>query len=102
MSPRFKPARSMLSALAFASSGAMMCSPAGAQLVQSNLELDGRTFALAPEELNRLSALGASVHTNDRGAQNRALAAARSVTNSTESRYVFALYESEIGRQRQD
>jgi predicted Zn-dependent protease len=94
--------RNMLAALAVASSFVVALSPAGAQLMRSSLELDGRTFALTPEELNRLTALAAVVHTTERGAQDRALAAARSVANSTESRYVFALYEIEIGRQRQD
>jgi tetratricopeptide (TPR) repeat protein len=102
MRPMFRLARNALSVLAVAGSGAMTLSPAGAQLIQSTLNLDGRTFSLVPEELNRLTALGAVVHTTDRGAQDRALDAARSIANSDDSRYIVALYQLEIGRQRRD
>ena len=73
-----------------------------AQLDPEQLTLDGTTFALSPDELDRLTALGGVVHTSDRGAQDRALAAARSIANSADARYVLAIYQLEIGRQRQD
>jgi predicted Zn-dependent protease len=77
-------------------------SPGGAQLGQSSLTLNGRTFSLSGIELDRLTALAGVVHTANRGAQDNALAAARSVANTPDARYVLAIYQLEIGRQRQD
>jgi tetratricopeptide (TPR) repeat protein len=82
--------------------GTLAPGPARAQSVQSSLTLNGRTFALSPLELDRLTALAHVVHTLDRGAQDRALEAARSVANGADGRYVLALYQLEIGRQRHD
>jgi tetratricopeptide (TPR) repeat protein len=98
----FRLARIALGLLAVASSAAMTFSPADAQLIQSSLTLNGITFALSPDELSRLTVLGGVVHTSDRGAQDRALAEARRVANSTDARYLLALYQVEIGRQRRD
>jgi len=89
-------------ALAVASLGVISSAPAAAQITQNSLTLNGTTFALSAMELDRLTALGHVVHTSDRGSQDRALEEARSVANSTDARHVLALYQLEIGRQRQD
>jgi hypothetical protein len=89
--------------LAFAAAfGALAPVSAGAQLSQSSLTLDGRTFAVSPEELIRLTDLGRTVHSSNRAAQDSALAAARAAVNSTDARYLLAIYQLEIGRQRRD
>ena len=95
-------ARIGLVMLAVASASGVTLAPAGAQRMQSRMELNGRTFALSAIELDRLTDLGRVVHTLNRGAQDRALDAARSVANSPDARYLLALYQLEIGRQRQD
>lgn len=82
--------------------GTMVPGSAGAQSVQRSLTLNGRTFALSEPELDRLSALAHVIHTLDRGAQDRALDEARRVANGADGRYVLAIYELEIGRQRHD
>ena len=81
--------------------GAAATGPAAAQAQQS-LNLNGRTFALSGEELARLTDLRLVVHGDNRAAQDQALAAARAVVHSPDGRYVLALYEDEIGRQRHD
>ena len=88
--------------LAILCAGPIAPAPAGAQAGQGSLTLNGVTFALSPTELNRLTALAHVVHTSDRGAQDRALAEARSVANSADGRYLLAIYQLEIGRLRQD
>jgi len=100
--PRRGCARRALLVLAGICAGAMAAAPTFAQITQNSLTLNGTTFALTPIELDRLTALGRYVHTSNRGAQDSALEAARSVANSNDSRYVLALYQLEIGRQRQD
>lgn len=95
-------ARTALGMLAVTCGGAVALAPSSAQAIQSSLTLGGRTFALAPIELDRLTDLARVVHTINRVNQDRALAAARNVANSSDARYVLAIYQLEIGRQRQD
>jgi hypothetical protein len=97
----FRFARSALVMLAVAS-GAMTFAPAGAQSVQSSLTLNGRTFNLSPTELARLGDLRQVLHTPNRAAQERAVAAARGVADRPDARYVLAVYQLEIARQWQD
>ena len=80
---------------------AMAPSLSGAQ-VQSSLNLNGRTFSLSGIELDRLLDLSRVVHDPNRPAQDHALAAAEAVVSSSDARFVLALYQLEIGRQRQD
>jgi tetratricopeptide (TPR) repeat protein len=87
---------------AAAAAGALTSASARAQISQSSLTLDGRTFAISPSELIRLTDLGRTVHSRNRGAQDSALAAARAVANSRDARYLLAIYQLEIGRLRQD
>jgi hypothetical protein len=82
--------------------GALVHGSAGAQISQSSLTLDGRAFAVSPVELARLTDLGQTVHSINRVAQDRALEAARVVANGADARYLLAIYQLEIGRQRQD
>jgi tetratricopeptide (TPR) repeat protein len=72
---------------------------AGAQ--QGRMELGGRTLALGPLEMSRLADVR-QVLNGAPGLQDRALAAARAVANSPDARYVLALYQLEVGRQRRD
>jgi hypothetical protein len=76
--------------------------PGGAQNVQSRLEMDGRTFALSADELVRLTELGNTTRSINPVAQDRALAEARRVAASADARYLLAVYQLEIGRQRRD
>jgi len=90
-------------AVAIAASAAMpIHGPAAAQGPQSSMELDGVRLVLSRDELSRLSDLNQVVHGNNRALQDRALAAAQAVANSEDARYVLALYQLEIGRQRRD
>jgi tetratricopeptide (TPR) repeat protein len=98
----FRLTRSAAIIVAILCAGALASAPAHAQIEQSSLTLNGVTFALSPEELDRLTALGHVVHTTDRGSQDRALDLARSIANSADARYILALYQFEIGRQRRD
>src|ERR1700710_1861456 len=101
MRPMFTPARRGAIMAALLCAGTTALAPARAQIRQS-LTLDGVTFALSPDELSTLAALGGIVHTSDRGAQGRALAAARSIANGRDALYLLALYQYEIGRQWHD
>ena len=89
-------------AIAFATLVPGAAGAQGAQGVQSGLTLNGRTFALSQLEQSRLLELSHLVHGADRGVQDRALAAAEAVVNSPDGRFVLALYQLEIGRQRRD
>ena len=75
---------------------------ASAQRVESSLELNGRPLVVSRTEEARLGEVRSVLRGGSRGAQDRALAAARSVVNTPDARHVLALYELEIGRQRQD
>lgn len=75
---------------------------AGAQTGRGSLTLNGRTFSLSQIELSRLLELSHVVQGIDRGAQDRALAAAEAVVSSPDGHYVLAIYQLEIGRQRRD
>jgi tetratricopeptide (TPR) repeat protein len=68
---------------------------------QTTMELGGQTLAVGRLEMARLSDLGQTLSAS-RAFQDRALAAARAVVNSPDARYVFALYQLEIGRRRRD
>jgi len=72
------------------------------QQVSTIMELGGSRLAVSPQEMRALSELGNLVRSGQRGAQDRALAEARRVSNSRDARYALALYEVEIGRQRDD
>lgn len=74
---------------------------ARAQIVDSRLELGGRTLSLSGIEQVRLGELAQQLHGNPE-AQDRALAEARAAAGSADARYAFATYELEIGRQRRD
>jgi hypothetical protein len=82
-----------------------LAAPALAQAPQlggSRLELGGRIFSLSADEASRLADLARVVHSANRAAQDSALAAARQAVNSADARYVLAIYQLEIGRQRHD
>jgi hypothetical protein len=63
--------------------------------------LDGHPMGLLREELSALTDLANSIK-GDRRSQDRALAAAGAKAYSPDARYVLALYQLEIGRQRTD
>ena len=76
--------------------------PAVAQRGESVLQINGRSLALSRLEMDRLGEVRSVLHGAAPGVQDRALRAARSVVNSTDARYVLALYQLEIGQQRRD
>jgi tetratricopeptide (TPR) repeat protein len=86
-----------LSGLGCAASSANAQQPAG-----TIMELDGSRLAVSPQEMRALSELGNLVRSGQRGAQDRALAEARRVSYGRDARYALALYEVEIGTQRDD
>lgn len=78
-------------------------SAAGAQgPTNTALELGGVALAVSPEEMRALLKLGNLARSGQKGPQDRALAEARRVANSSDARYALALYELEIGRARGD
>jgi Flp pilus assembly protein TadD len=77
---------------------ALAPAPAAAQV----LELNGHALSLSKTEMARLGELRQVLHGRSRGVQDKALAAAKSVVNGSDARYVFALYQLEIGMGRRD
>jgi tetratricopeptide (TPR) repeat protein len=83
--------------------GCAACAAAAAQRqVSTVMEIGGSRLAVLPQEMRALSNLGRLARSGQKGFQERALAEARRVANSADARYVLALYEFEIGRQRGD
>lgn len=82
----------------------LLCTPIPVADAQSNsvMILNGHALAVSPFEVSALSDLGLLVKGNQRGLQDQALERARSVAISRDGRYVFALYELEIGQRRRD
>src|ERR1043165_6326847 len=76
--------------------------PARAQRVENTLTLYGKVLSLSGVEQARLLELQHTLSSVNRGAQDRALAAARSVVGSPDARLLLAVYQLELGRQRQD
>ena len=78
-------------------------SPAYAQVgIQTEIVLDGRSFALSSREARALSTLRESIPGGRHAIQDAALEAARSATDTPDARYLFAVYALDIGRQRSD
>lgn len=88
-------------ALAAAALLAAMLAPATPALAQS-LELNGRKLTLSPHEMKVLGDLRLLLTSSNRGAQDKALAAARSGVQGSDARHVLATYELEIANQRGD
>lgn len=76
--------------------------PAGAQVVDNTLTLNGLPLSISRLEQERLQALRNVLNSTNRSVQDRALAAVESVANSPDARHVIALYKLELGRQRRD
>lgn len=80
--------------------------PATAQTLppvnQGPMTLEGKVLALSPTELRRLSDLGNALRSTNRALQDRVLAAAEAAASSPDARFALAVYQLEIGRQRQD
>lgn len=76
--------------------------PVRAQMMDSRLTLNGVTLSMSWDEQTRLLELGRTIRGNNRGAQERALAAAVTIANTPDARYALAVYRLELGRQRQD
>ncbi|HST37832.1 MAG TPA: hypothetical protein VLK25_14540 [Allosphingosinicella sp.] len=93
--------RSLVGIVLGMSLAAAGAAPASAQITQNSLELHGRTLALGSIEQERLGELAETLRGNA-AAQDRALAAARAAVDSPDARYVLAVYQLEIGRQRRD
>src|SRR4051812_40631271 len=95
--------RPLLLLAALAAAGATPL-PTAAALAQGSgvLELDGNRLTLTPREMTALGVLRNAMTGRSRALQDKALGDARAVTQSPDARYLFALYELEIGRQRGD
>jgi len=76
--------------------------PAGAQGVQTSLELDGHVLSLTGPEMRALQALGREVGDTNSGAQDRALAQAREAVQGRDARHALAVYMLAMARQRND
>jgi tetratricopeptide (TPR) repeat protein len=76
--------------------------PAHAQIMDNRLTLYNRVLSISTLEQTRLQELQYVLRTSNRGAQDQALAAARSAANSPDARLLLAVYQLEIGRQRLD
>jgi tetratricopeptide (TPR) repeat protein len=80
---------------------AMIAGAGAAHAQRTTMTLQGETLAVTQAELAGLSDLSRAL-TQSRGFQERALHAAERVARSADARYVLALYQLEIARQRQD
>lgn len=69
---------------------------------QGPMTLEGKALALSATELRRLSDLGNVLRSTNRALQDRALVAAEAAASSPDARFALAVYQLEIGRQRQD
>lgn len=67
----------------------------------TTMELDGMTLSLSRDEMAAVTDLANQLQ-GPRAAQDRALAIARRKAQGRDARYVLAIYELEIGRQRKD
>jgi tetratricopeptide (TPR) repeat protein len=76
--------------------------PADAQIIDNRLTLYNRVLAISTLEQTRLMELQYVLRSSNRGAQDQALAAARGAANTPDARLLLAVYQLEIGRQRQD
>ena len=93
---------SILIAAVAGSLAATVASPVhGKPPVQTSFEVGGARMAVTPREMAALVDLSQAVR-RPQGAQDVALAAARRVAQSPDALYVLALYQLEIGRQRND
>lgn len=77
-------------------------SPAGAQGVQTSLELDGHVLSLTGPEMRALRDLGREVGGTNRGAQDRALVRAREAAQGRDAHHALAVYMLAMARQRRD
>lgn len=78
------------------------CSAIARPQAGSVMEIGGTRIAVSAQEMKALSQLGNLARSGPSATQERALAEARRVSNSRDARYALALYELEIGRQRND
>ena len=77
--------------------------PAHAQQpTSSTLTLYGRSLSMSGLEQTRLLEVAHEIRGSNRGAQDRTLAAAEAVANTSDARYLLATFQLEIGRQRRD
>lgn len=67
-----------------------------------SLELNGRKLTLSTHEMKVLGELRILLPSSNRGAQDKALAAARAGAQGSDARHVLATYELEIANQRGD
>lgn len=93
---------SILIAAVAGSLAATVASPVHAKpQVQTSFEVGGARLAVTPREMAALVDLSQALH-RPRAAQDVALAAARRVARSPDALYALALYQLDIGRQRND
>jgi Flp pilus assembly protein TadD len=81
---------------------AILLATTAAQAQRTSMQLNGVTLTLSSRERAVLTALQDSIDGHDAKLQDNALAAARRDARSHDALYVFALYEDEIAKQRND
>jgi tetratricopeptide (TPR) repeat protein len=92
--------RSFLLGLAFGLAPCLLPAQAGVG-PETTMELDGVPLSLSRDELAAVTDLADRLR-SPRAVQDRALAVARQKAHGRDARYVLALYELEIARQRKD